>query len=125
MARLEKSIAELHDSLERFLATNTNPYDDTADEIRDMISEERDKLKSTSETLNDFERLASLTYVDFLVNLEEERRQAKRIGNGVKFADSSTDELNRVGEVAEKVVKAVEKKIAEPVEQTYRPFKRK
>jgi hypothetical protein len=126
MARLERSITDLENSLERFLATNTNPYDDTADDIRAMISDDRAKLKSTSETLNHFERLASMTWVDFLVNLEAERRQAERIGNGVKSADSSTDELNRVGEVAEKVVKAVEQKIAEPVEQqSYRSFKRR
>jgi hypothetical protein len=123
-----KSLAENGklDSLERFLATNTNPYDDTADDIRAMISDDRAKLKVTSETLNDFEKLASMTYIDFLVNLEAERRQAERIGNGVKSADSSTDELNRVGEIAEKVVEAVEQKIAEPVkQQPYRPFKRR
>jgi hypothetical protein len=125
MARLEKSITKLQDSLERFLATNTKPYDDTADDIRAMISDDHVKLKATSETLNDFEKLASLTYVDFLVNLEAERRQTERIENGVKSADLSTDELNRVGEIAEKVVKAVEQKIVEPVEQQpYRPFKR-
>jgi Flp pilus assembly CpaF family ATPase len=83
--------------------------------IEKSISEERDKIKSTTEMLTAFENIFSMTYVQKLVEAEKKRIQAKKIGNGVKSADLSIAKSQKIDEVVEKVVEAVEKKIEKSV----------
>jgi len=120
--------------LERYEYTSEKYYSqkraiaDTETEIAKIeksISDEREKIKSTTETLTAFEDIFSMTYVQKLVEAEKNRRQAKKIGNGIKPVEASTDELNKIDTIVEKVVEAVEKKIEEPIPQPPRTFKRK
>ncbi|MDR2558925.1 MAG: hypothetical protein LBC86_05195 [Oscillospiraceae bacterium] len=90
--------------------------------IEKSISDEREKIKSTTETLTAFEDVFSMTYVQKLLEAEQNRKQAKKIGNGIKSADLSIAESQKIDEVVEKVVEAVEKKIEEPIVQ-YQPLK--
>jgi predicted nucleic acid-binding Zn-ribbon protein len=92
--------------------------------IEKSISDERDKIKSTTETLTAFEDIMSMTYVQKLVEAEKNRIQAKKIGNGIKSADMSIAESQKIDEVVEKVVEAVEKKIVEPKPKPPRPPRR-
>ena len=88
--------------------------------IEKSISDEREKIKYTTETLTAFEDIFSMTYVQKLVEAEKNRRQAKKVGNGIKPVEASTDELNKIDTIVEKAVEAVEKKIEEPIVQ-YQP----
>jgi hypothetical protein len=90
--------------------------------IEKSISEEREQIKSTTETLTAFEDIFSMTYVNKLLEAEKNRKQAKKVGNGIKSADLSIAESQKIDDVVEKVVEAVEKKIEEPIVQ-YRPPK--
>jgi hypothetical protein len=84
-------------------------------EAEGYISNDRAKIKDTAETLTAFERIMSLTYVDNLAMMEHDKRQAKRVGNGIKAVDISLTENNRVDEVVAKVEEAVD------VKQAYTP----
>jgi predicted nucleic acid-binding Zn-ribbon protein len=90
--------------------------------IEMSISDEREKIKSTTETLTAFEDIFSMTYVQKLLEAEQNRKQAKKIGNGIKSADLSIAESQKVDEIVEKAVEAVERKIEEPIVQ-YQPPK--
>ena len=96
-------------------------------DLEEILSADRAKLADTLDTLNSFERIMSMTYVDALVQAEHERRQAARIGNGLKSADASMDDNFRVGAIAERVVEAIERRAekSEEVEQEYTPKLRK
>jgi hypothetical protein len=63
-----------------------------------------------------------MTYVQRLIEAEKNRIQAKKVGNGIKSADLSISESQKVDEVVEKVAEAVERKIEEPTVQ-YQPPK--
>jgi hypothetical protein len=93
--------------------------------IEKSISEEREKIRPITETLNAFEKIVSMTYVDSLVVAEKNRKQAAKIGNGIKSADLSIAESQKVDEVVKKVVEVVEKKPAEPDKPIYIAPKRK
>jgi hypothetical protein len=93
--------------------------------IEQAISEERDKMKTTTETLTAFEEIFNMTYVQRLVEAEKNRRQVKKIGNGIKSADASTEENNRINVIVNKIEKDVEQKIAEPDKPIYIAPKRK
>ncbi|MCL2071987.1 MAG: plasmid recombination protein [Oscillospiraceae bacterium] len=111
LSRLEKSIANLEGI--------QNHCD-----VENHLLEERAKLVDTSDTLIAFEKIASLTYVDSLVNAENERLQSAKIGNGIKSATASANENNQVGAIAERVAETVTPKAEEPIVQN-RAFKRK
>jgi hypothetical protein len=81
-------------------------------ELEDTLSGKQAEIKGTSETLTAFERIMSLTYVDKLTMAEYDKRQAERVGNGIKSADISLTECNRVNEVVAKVEEAVAAKRA-------------
>jgi len=91
-------------------------------DVEKSISEERDKIKTTTETLIAFEGIMSMTYVQKLAESEKNRRQAKIIGNGVKSADISMADSMKVDRIAEKVSELVEQKIVEH-QPTYKPPK--
>jgi hypothetical protein len=91
-------------------------------DIEKSLSDERAKMKDTSETLTAFEDLYSMTYVQKLIEAEKNRIQAKKVGSGIKSADLSISESQKIDEVVEKVVEAVEKKNEEPIVQ-YQPPK--
>jgi len=55
--------------------------------LEKSLSEERMKLKDTSETLTAFEKITGGTYVQGLIEAEKQRRQAEYIQNGIKRAD--------------------------------------
>jgi predicted nucleic acid-binding Zn-ribbon protein len=93
--------------------------------IEKSISDEREKIKSTTETLTAFEDIFSMTYVQKLLETEQSRKQAKKIGNGIKSADLSIAESKKIDELVEKVVEAVEKKTEEPDKPIYIAPKRK
>jgi hypothetical protein len=86
-------------------------------DVEKSISAERNKIKTTTETLTAFEELISMTYVQKLLNAEKDRRQSKVIGNGVKSADSSMADSMKIDRIAAKV--------AEVVEPIYKSPKRK
>ena len=93
-------------------------------DLEETLSADRAKLTDTLDTLNSFEKIMSTTYVDALVQSEYERRQAARIGNGLKSADASMNDNFRVGAIAERVVEVAEKRVKK-VEETveYQPPK--
>jgi hypothetical protein len=73
-----------------------------------IITEERDKLAETSKTLTAFERIASMTYAQNLVDVEHNRRLSEQVGSGLKSVDVSMEESMRIDVVVDKVVEAVE-----------------
>ena len=82
-------------------------------------------MKDMTETVTAFEHIMTMTYVQNLIEIEKNRIQAKKVGNGIKSVDSSIDENKRIDDVVEKVVEAVERKIEEPIPQPPKSFKRK
>ena len=89
---------------------------------RGVFTAERDKIKITSATLTDFERIMSMTYIDELLKVENEHRLVKKIGNGIKSVDISMAESMKIDRIVEKVAEVVERKTVEPTVQ-YQPPK--
>jgi DNA polymerase III delta subunit len=89
--------------------------------IEKSIYDEREKIKDTTETLTAFEDIFSMTYVNKLLEAEKNRKQAKKVGNGIKSADLSMAESQKIDEVVEKVVEVVGKKNEEPIVQYQLP----
>ena len=94
-------------------------------DVEKSISMERDKIKTTTETLTAFEELISMTYVQKLLNAEKDRRQSKVIGNGVKSADSIMADSMKIDKIAEKVAEAIDNKTEKSPSQPPRTFNRK
>jgi DNA polymerase III delta subunit len=90
--------------------------------IEKSIYDEREKIKDTTETLTAFEDIFSMIYVNKLLEAEKNCKQAKKVGNGIKPVEASTDELNKIDTIVDKAVEAVEKKNEEPIVQ-YQPPK--
>jgi len=96
-------------------------------ELEKSLSAEQAEAARNSELLALLEKVVNGTYVDSLVAEENERRQAAKIGNGLKSADASMSENIRVGAIAERVVEVIEKRAEKSaeVEQNYTPKLRK
>jgi uncharacterized protein (UPF0335 family) len=56
-------------------------------QLNQSLSEERSKLKDTSDTLTAFEKIVAGTYVQSLMEAEKHRAQSEYIRNGAKRAD--------------------------------------
>jgi hypothetical protein len=69
--------------IEKLIAQNEKEITETGK----SLSEEREKLKDLSETLDVLEKIAGGTYVQSLIDAEKNRRQSEIIPNGLKRAD--------------------------------------
>lgn len=76
-------------------------------ELETSLTEIDRVRRDVSETLSDFERIISMTFVDKLIQ-DERNRRTSEIVNGVKLADLSFAESQRIDVLAEKAVKVVE-----------------
>jgi hypothetical protein len=107
--------------------SNTVSYKQASERIEQMKAEKeqslsavRAELKEVTETLSVLEKVVSGTWIQSLIHEEKQRRQSDTINNGIKSADASSFELERMEEIAWKVKQEYEAKQAEQVQpQTY------
>jgi len=77
------------------------PYDCIATYIQkyeNIISEDREKLKETADTLTLLEKIVAGTYVQSLIEEEKQRQQSDWIPNGLKTAGANTSKLEKAAE---------------------------
>jgi hypothetical protein len=112
-----KITAENYHRITKLITDNNNEIA----ELEQSLSGERVKYKDFADTLTFMEKVLSTTYVQGLVDEEKHRRQSEFVKNGLKSADSSTDELKRI----DNIVKEVTEPSKPPHEnQQHRPKRR-
>jgi len=94
-ARLEQSVAELEDTLERFKA-RANPDEWAVAEIEKGLEEDRVKLCDTVALLDTLEKVMGKTLVQGLINEQRRRAQSDFIPNGLMSAESSQSDFERI-----------------------------
>ena len=88
------------------LLTDIEEIKSVIDELEQSLIVERNALDETADTLSALERIASMTYVDSLVQVELNNRSSE-FTNGVKSAEMSLAESLRVNSIAEKTAEVI------------------
>jgi hypothetical protein len=112
-ARLEQSVTELEETLERFKA-RANPDEWTVAEIEKGLSEDRAKLCDTVALLDTLEKVVGKTLVQGLINEQRRRTQSDFIPNGLMAAESSQSDFERIEKLSMKAL-GLTKEDVEPI----------